>query len=927
MWLQRANYDVILLQETHCHLKRHEKQWGLEWGGQSVWSRGTNRSRGVAVLFKRNVNFHFKTVLNDPNGRYIVFDLYCNDVKYRFINIYAPNDEHSRIMFFNNIGNFLTNDCENLVTGDFNCTLSSTIDRKNCTNSNDKGQSEIKEVMDTFDLEDIWRRRNPDKTMFSWQRQNKGSRIDYWVISKSLDNQVDQVEYITCPFSDHKCNKLEFRTVETEIGKGIWKMNEKTIKSELFQKCFRSWWQEWKKEKVKYDNLNIWWDIAKKKIKNMAVTVSISLRKDLKGKLDKLERELDDIAKRVDFDSSEVIAIRNELLKLYDEKSEGAIIRSRAKWFEEGEKPTRYFHNLEKRNAKDKVWDKIISKEQKVVQGTRNIIKEQVRFYEQLYKAELTDTSKAECFLSKLDKGLSDNSKKILDDNITIEELSKALHMMKNNKSPGSDGIIIEFYKLFWGDIKYDLLEVFVNSYENESLPYTQYQAVIRLLFKKGKREDLRNWRPISLLNSDVKILSKLLANRLKKVLSEIIHTDQTGCIEGRFIGQNVRLIDDIIENSEKDEVILMLDQEKAFDRVEWDWLYKVLSKFGFGKNFVKWLNIMYKNMKSSILTNGYLSKYFSISRGIRQGDSLSALLYVIQAEPLASYLRQTNRIKGITVGITAEVRTSQYVDDTVVCLQHAHMVNECLKIIDEYGKASGSRVNKGKTVGLVMNENTMQKNPELDIILTPGPVRFLGIPVGKVRNENEFWNNVIAKIEKIYNIWKARDLSLLGRVHIIKSLGMSTVMFASNMMNIGEKIMQQIEKLNYSFLWHGTNNLMKKEICTLPRLMGGLGMFDLSIAVKSQRVRWVRRILQNNKNESWKIMPLSCFKCLDIRFGTELFALSVNDCKNLLNQAAIPMFYKQCLLDFQELCQKAESVTQRQVIWCNNRIKFNGEQ
>jgi hypothetical protein len=219
-----------------------------------------------------------------------------------------------------------------------------------------------------------------------------------------------------------------------------------------------------------------------------------------------------------------------------------------------------------------------------------------------------------------------------------------------------------------------------------------------------------------------------------------------------------------------------------------------------------------------------------------------------------------------------------------------------------------------------------MQKNPELDIILTPGPVRFLGIPVGKVRNENEFWNNVIAKIEKIYNIWKARDLSLLGRVHIIKSLGMSTVMFASNMMNIGEKIMQQIEKLNYSFLWHGTNNLMKKEICTLPRLMGGLGMFDLSIAVKSQRVRWVRRILQNNKNESWKIMPLSCFKCLDIRFGTELFALRVNDSKNLLNQADIPMFYKQCLLDFQELRRKAESVTQRQVIWCNNRIKFNGE-
>ena len=165
--------------------------------------------------------------------------------------------------------------------------------------------------------------------------------------------------------------------------------------------------------------------------------------------------------------------------------------------------------------------------------------------------------------------------------------------------------------------------------------------------------------------------------------MPEIIHTDQTGCIEGRFIGQNIRLVQDITDRSESDEVILLLDQEKAFDRVEWDWLFRVLERFCFSNIFISWLKIMYKNMKSGILTNGYMSKYFNKTRGIRQGDA-----------------------------------------------------------------ASGSRLNTKKTEGLIMREDLINQE-YLDIKLSMGPVKMLGIPIGKRNDINEFWEIIIKKLEK----------------------------------------------------------------------------------------------------------------------------------------------------------------------------------
>ena len=164
--------------------------------------------------------------------------------------------------------------------------------------------------------------------------------------------------------------------------------------------------------------------------------------------------------------------------------------------------------------------------------------------------------------------------------------------------------------------------------------------------------------------------------------MPEIINTDQRGCIKCRYIGENIRLVEDIMHAKDDESVILLLDKEKAFDRVEWRWLFEVLRKFNFGERFISWIETMYNCAKSAVMTNGLLSECFSISRGIRQGDALSALLFIIQAEPLAEAIRSSCNFKGISMNNETEIRICQYVDDINIFLAHHSYINPCLEII-----------------------------------------------------------------------------------------------------------------------------------------------------------------------------------------------------------------------------------------------------
>ena len=941
--------DIFILVDTHCHSGKDASTWGEEWSSNeedSIWSKGTKNQKGVAILINENFRRQHPNLIigkpePDSNGRYIKCFISVFEQKFRLLAVYAPPKGHLRIPFFQNLMDVILDDIDDAQTimgGDWNCTENTELDRLNCVGTNDLGRIDLNYIKELFDLEDVWRRRYPDTKDFTWSGKGKMSRIDYFLISVSLDVQIENIYHSFAPFTDHKAVDIFINIDPLTRGPGIWKMNSEILLNNDFRDGFTDLWKKWKDQKQFYTDKKRWWDIGKLHIKSYTQQFSKEYNFNQNTRLEYLEEQINK-KKKADADYNR---LQKEYEDIFANKTQGIRIRSKVKEWEEGEKSSKYFYSLEKRNAKEKGWDKIWDKNKQILVGTSNIQKRQLEFYQDLYTSQnlMTSNEDYDYFFNSTicDKKICDESKNFLDGDITSEEIHNSLKKTKNNKSPGPDGIIFEFYKLYWNIIGEDLCEALKLGLEDKELSYTQYLATIVLLYKKGPRQDIRNWRPISLLNTDYKILSKVLAERLKPVLKEIIHPDQKGCVPDRLIGQNIRLIDDILyemEIEDMDGLILQLDQEKAFDRVEWNWLFKCLENFNFGEKFISYLKTLYKNSKSSILTNGYQSRYFDITRGIRQGDSLSALLFIIQFEPLMNKIRKENSIEGIEINLkysggTITTKGCQYVDDSNSTIKDFNSLEKFFCVIKNYESVSGSKVNMGKTK--CISHKVMSNNPYEEFFkITTDQEIVLGVAIGKERNNNaEFWNSKIDKVKGSLNAWEMRNLSYIGKSLVIRSMAISQVAYACEMTPITEEHRKIINKLIYKFLWSGKNVKIKKSIVSLPRHLGGLNVVDLDILIKTKRIMWVIRALKDNSDQTCTKLTENYLRCLDNEFDILFFALKVSDSRDLTNnpRIKIPNFYRECIDSFQEFNRIAliQNDKEEDIVWCNSRFLFNNK-
>ena len=222
----------------------------------------------------------------------------------------------------------------------------------------------------------------------------------------------------------------------------------------------------------------------------------------------------------------------------------------KAQWVEEGEKNTKYFINLEKRNYDRKYIKKLIADNGIEITNQKDIVKEQMSFYQNLYTTKNLKNSHSKFLENENIPKLAKELQEKCDLPLSIEECGVALSKLQNNKSPGSDGITTNFYKFFWTDIKDLLYQSYIYSYNNGSLTTYKKIGVLNLAPKEGKDLSyLKNWRPITLLTTDYKILTKALAIRLQKTLTSLIDSDQVGYISGRYIGQNIRTIFDLMSH------------------------------------------------------------------------------------------------------------------------------------------------------------------------------------------------------------------------------------------------------------------------------------------------------------------------------------------------------------------------------------------
>ena len=602
----RERADIILLQETHSTPKI-ENQWELEWGNKILFSHGESNARGVAILTNK-IDVKPIKIEKDCDGRLLITELKIEGHIYTVANVYGPNKDCPD--FFRKLSERLEEFNENkIIIGDFNVTLNDDLDRYTSTRNKTvhiptkiKSRQVIKGIQEEYFLTDIWRERNIDTLCFSWSKRNPGliaSRIDYALVSQGLSESVINSTYIPAYRTDHAAFFLAIENSKNERGRGYWKFNCALLQNADFVKEINNLCEEHRTLEAHPCTV---WENFKTKVKKKAIEHGRKQTSQNKLIISQLMEKIDDLEKQLPLPQAQdeiLIQSKIELDQKIDEHTRGIIFRSRAKWVELGEKSSKYFFNLEKARYNAKTSTILLDEEGTEYTNDQDILEMERRYYQELYDIDNTVKFDLKNIYGVTVSEVEFNKQ---GRDLEIHEIKVAINELNNGKTPGEDGLPIEFYKFFCSKIIHMLYNMFECSYCEEYIPPSISKGVLNLIPKPGKDSRfVKNLRPITLLNCDYKIMEKIIANRMSTAMSEIIHNDQKGFMPGRRIASNIRKIFDLMqfcENNEIEGIILSLDYMKCFDLISFDAIIGALDFFGFNtwiQNYVCHIKLFFK--------------------------------------------------------------------------------------------------------------------------------------------------------------------------------------------------------------------------------------------------------------------------------------------------------------------------------------------
>lgn len=894
--------NVLVVQETNWRDEVMES-FKKKWKGDIFYSNGDGRlGRGVAFLIKKGVCEKAQVVYDDMQGKCLIVKMIEGETNIILCNVHAPVVEKEKVLFFKKLKDIIVKWENILIMGDFNTTFSKMDIADGMVFKSDSGRKELKSLMEEKNLVDVWRERNEGIREFSRQQVVKNficrSRIDFLISKREMLKLIDTIFYKETVLSDHKVVCIQVDMNDVKRGPGIWMLNTEILKDENFKEQIEVLIKKEQGNLMYKDEKRIWWDNLKYDIGKCAREYSKIIQKIKKRKEKEIRIELrDELSKEV-VNLQKTVMLEEKLKEIEDKKYKGAMIRSKAKYLVEGEKCTRFFFNMEKNRQRAGMIKELIGKGGGKVKEKEEVLKEIKDYYESLFKREGVGREEIEFLVGKIKIKIDNGDKNLCERGIEKEEIEEAIMQLNNGKSPGKDGLPNEFYKVFRKVLTPILKDVYDEIFKKEETSYFMGIGLVKLIYKrKGDIADLKNYRPITMLNTDFKILSKILANRLKKILPNIIQTNQAYAIPGRDITDTISSIRDVVSymiTEKKSGYVISLDLEKAFDRVEHEYLFRILQQFGFGDNFIKWLKILYKDSKSQVKCNGFITETFKLTRSIRQGCPLSALLYSLVAEALGLAITEEKEIRGIDTEENRELqKVYQYADDTTIIVQDVASVVKAMDIIEKYCKGSGAKINKQKTV--IMSIGKIEKIQKFYPFKEQESLKILGVRIGKNEKmvRDLMWEEVVGEMERVLNYWKQRDLTLRGKVLVINALMLAKMWYVLGVIPMPMGISKRLKKDVLNFLWGSKPSKISYNTLIGAIEEGGLGLQDPELKKKSFRVKTVKTFLNEENKAEWKIlMRMFLNKCGHMKIGPDILWMKLKP-KMI---TGIPEFYKEVL-------------------------------
>lgn len=948
MWLRCSGGrapDVVLLQEVQLASKeellaalRGGSGPGLPWRGEAFFAPGSSASRGVAVLVAAGGPLSNCTLvpIASAEGRVVRVDCDLLHHALTVLCVYAPATVEGRAAFFDSLGPLVPADRHVVMGGDFNCVLD-PLDESTRSQHRAGGAPALRRLMQSAVLVDVWRGRNHGRREYTHvgsAAPASAARLDRFLVSTEAAGWVGRVEHQRGGPGgvDHDGVRLTLQPPGLPVlgpgGRGfpVHLLYHPGFKPRLVQFVEHAW----PEVRAGTDPITAW-EALKGRICEFGQHLHAGHVRSQQELLRNRQRAA--AAAEAAYAAAPEELPRQVAARAAREAAAEALAAAAARQEQAAmaldhryaDRNTEWFHRLpqaQPQSGRPALITALqvpgVQEPVPLVEGTAaaTITAAATAAYSSdaptgLFRPGPTDAAGQATLLQAVPRTLDASRRAEAEGpegngTITLQCLTAALSRTHNGKQPGSDGLPYEVYKVLWEQlgpilaaVVDDVLTAFdVSDGDPAALPASWLRGIITLIFKGTAdkplpRHLLLSYRPITLLNSDFKLVSLVIASRLQPALAYLVSLLQSAFVHGRDIADNALHHVSVMQHLAAEGTpgaLFILDLEKAYDRVDRGWVHAVAAAMGFGPGMRRWLHLLLAPSLGAATVNGLRSAWFPVRNGLAQGSPLSPLLWAMQLEPLTAYLQQL-RAGGqlrtpLLAGGRAAPPVAHHADDTKLLVRDATVDGPvAMRAVSLFCSSTNAKVNVGKCKGLVLGSHPpvwgvhaptgVDFGPQpVDGQPAPAPPRLLGLPLS-LDQELAAAITYATRMRALHSIkarWQQQQLSLVGRAHVAKQVMASSVTYHASLLDPGEDRVAGMVHVIESFVAAsplpedaggagGPVSVLRPEpeVARLPRHQGGIALVDLHAHVTALQAKAAVRALGPG-TRPWQLLARHCF-------------------------------------------------------------------
>ncbi|PNW69658.1 hypothetical protein CHLRE_27g757197v5 [Chlamydomonas reinhardtii] len=937
--LQQVGADVAMVQETHAtdttaleSCLRAAQGACLPWRHCLAASPAASpHSCGAAILARSRLSLT-GCVLQPPStdaaGRVVCWDWDVGHLRLRFVCVYAPTAVADKPAFFAGLHPHLATDRVLVVGGDWNCVTDASQEAAPSP-SRAAGAPQLASLLAQFSLVDPWASKRGGAKGYTHPATPKPAtpaRLDRWYVSATAAPWVVDVARTYGAPGDHNSVLLTLSLPDLpHVHREQWRFPTYL----LFHPSLRLELEQRLEAHVAAnpvastgDGACTQWEADKFFLREAATSIHRRHARQTRDGLHGVVLAADAAAALADRPGAsaaqrQAAAMANLAVREERAAAAAASHNARAALMEEhGERGTRWFHRQADEpaaGAQEPITHLKVPGQPAPVAltgpGTRNTVSAAAAaMYSStsptgLFRVQPVCTASQQQLLAAIDRKVPADLQAAAegsgDGALSDAELMAALAGSANGKAPGSDGVLYEVYKVFWALLGPRLCAAAAAAFAAAAdthdggemaaaLPASWREGIITLIYK-GKsldRAELASYRPITLLNCDFKMVSKAVSARLQPALDAVVDELQTAFITGRWIGDNALYLQGLIEWMRLDVgadgtprqggALYFLDIEKAYDRVHRQWLYASAEGLGFGPRMLRWIRLITANGSARVCVNGMLSDAFPVLNGLPQGSTASPPLWVIQMQPLTSFLRRQVEQGALRTPLLPSGEqappAAHHADDTTLTARDPAVDGPVLMAaVQLFCRASNARVHpdKSKAMGLGRFAHLTGPCPHTGVPFTTGAVTHLGVPLSWDSDAAaaDLYTRRARGMAFVARLWAALSLTLVGRVHIAKQVLAAKLAYHFSFLNPSPAQLKELTDLvdhfaarsmhaeDASLVSHGNPLLLpKRETACLTYKDGGVNHVNLPAFLSALQAKTFALLAQPGR-QPWKML------------------------------------------------------------------------